>query len=122
MDIRIQFLKAQSKLTTEQSKILRRYEKHCQRHGAMMRGFSNSKEENLWDRRREDAYKFRKETGQESRYIGLARAYALQKDYLTVEQKTKPNNQPRLNRVYEKLVEFGFENVNPVDLELWLEA
>ena len=121
MDIRINFLRAQTKLTAEQSRILRRYEKHCQRHGAMIRGFSNAKEENLWDRRREDAYTERKRVGQESRYLGLASAYARGKDYSVVEKWTRPNNAPSTGKVYEKLIEFGF-NVDPVELQLWLEA
>jgi hypothetical protein len=121
MDLRIQFLKAESKLTTEQARILRRYEKHCQRHSTLMRGFSNSKEENLWDRRREDSYTMRKQIGRESRYLGLAKAYVMKKDYLIVENKTKPNNAPKLSEVYTKLIDFGFE-VDPVDVQLWLEA
>lgn len=121
MDIRIAFLKEQGKLTAAQSRILRRYEKHCQRHGALMRGYSNSKEENLWDRRREEGYKERKLIGQESRYLGLASAFAKGKDYTKVEKWTRPNNQPKTGKVYEKLLEFGF-TVDPVDVQLWLEG
>lgn len=120
MDIRISFLKAQTKLTAEQSKILRKYEKHCQRHATATRGFSNSKSENHWDRRREDAYVERKRIGQEARYIGLAAAYAKGRVYSDVEQWTRPNNQPNTGMVFEKLNEFGFK-VDPVHVQNWLE-
>lgn len=120
MDIRISFLKAETKLTAEQVKILRKYEKFCQRNGTINRGFSNSKEENIWDRRREDGYVERKRIGQEARYLGLASAYAKGKVYSNVERWTRPNNVPDVGRVFEKLTEFGFR-VNPVHLQEWLE-
>lgn len=120
-DVRIQFLKEQAKLNAAQSKILRKYEKHCKRYANETRKESNSKKTNQWDSRREDTYTARKAIGQEARYTHLARAFAIQKDYLDIEHKTKPNNIPHADKLVSKLVEFGFR-VNPSDVELWLEV
>lgn len=121
MDIRLQMLKAERKLNAEQSKILRKYEKHCQRHNALQRGYSNSLKRTQWDSRREDAHALRKAIGKDARYMQLARGFVLDKDYRQIENTTRPTNEPKIQEIYTKLIEFGFD-VNPVDITFWLEG
>jgi hypothetical protein len=120
MDVRIALLKSKLKHTAEQIRILRRYEKSIKSVAQYYRESQSSKCLD-YDAEREETYLARKELGQIARYEGLAKAFALKKDYARIETKTRDNNKPKLLKILTQLDQWGFDpDVDQV--KLWLEA